>query len=135
MIKLIFFKKGVPLSRNVSSKIALKMLFTGEAITANEALTHGMISEVVVENTQDALVNRVNQLCQLIQANSQPVIELGKKCFYKQIEYNNDLEKAYDFASKAMVENLQLAETQMGMKAFKSKTKPEWTHSIHKYIK
>ena len=50
------------LSRSVSSKIALKMLFTGEAITAAQALQHGIISDLVDtdKNSSDLLDKRVN---------------------------------------------------------------------------
>jgi enoyl-CoA hydratase/carnithine racemase len=126
---------GVALSRNVSSKIGLKMLLTGEPIHANEALQHGIISEIVnVEQDPDALSKRVNHLANLIRANSRPVIEMGKKCFYQQIEFNNNLEKAYDTAGKTMVDNIKLKDTQLGMKAFKSKSKPIWTHSNDKLV-
>jgi enoyl-CoA hydratase/carnithine racemase len=126
---------GVALSRNVSSKISLKMLFTGEPIHANEAFQHGLVSEVVnTDNDPDALSKRVNHLSRLILANSKPVIEMGKKCFYHQIEFNNNLEKAYEVAGKTMVDNIKLKDTQIGMKAFKLKSKPVWTHSNDKII-
>lgn len=126
---------GVALSRNVSSKISLKMLFTGEPIFANEALQHGLITEIVnIDNDPNALTKRVDHLCSLIKANSKPVIEMGKACFYQQIEFNNNLEKAYQVAGETMVNNIKLKDTQIGMKAFKSKSKPIWTHLNEKEI-
>lgn len=119
---------AVPLSRNVSSKISLKMLFTGEPISAQEAYTHGIVSDVV---NNDSLEKRVNQIGKLIEANSRPIVALGKKCFYKQIELN-DLSDAYKVASEAMLENLKFEDTQSGLKAFASKSKPVWTHSENK---
>ena len=88
---------GVALSRNVSSKIALKMLFTGEPISANQALQHGLISEVVEvdENDNNSLANRVDEIGLQIAANSKHIVALGKKAFYQQIEIEN-LNKAYD---------------------------------------
>jgi enoyl-CoA hydratase/carnithine racemase len=128
---------GVALSRNVSSKISLKMLFTGEPISARDALAHGIISEVVDvdgksdQEGQDLLVKQVNQLVNKIKANSAPIIALGKECFYKQIE-SKRLEEAYEVASKYMVDNLRFRDTQDGLKAFSAKQKPVWSHSNHK---
>ena len=53
---------------------ALKMLFTGEAINAEEALKHGLISEIVKE---DKLESRVDEIAELINLNSKAVIALG----------------------------------------------------------
>jgi enoyl-CoA hydratase/carnithine racemase len=128
---------GVALSRNVSSKISLKMLFTGEPILARDALIHGIVSDVVdvdgksEQEGQDLLVKRVNQLVNQIKANSAPIIALGKECFYRQIE-SACLEDAYDVASKYMVDNLRYQDTQDGLKALSAKQKPVWTHSNKK---
>ena len=53
---------------------ALKMLFTGEAIKTEEALKHGLISEIVKE---DKLESRVDEIAELINLNSKAVIALG----------------------------------------------------------
>ena len=113
------------------------MLFTGEAISARDALAHGIISDVVdvadksEQEGHDLLVKRVNHLVNQIKANSAPIIALGKECFYKQIE-SKCLEDAYDLASKYMVDNLRYQDTQDGLKAFSAKQKPVWTHSNKK---
>ena len=62
---------GVALSRSVSSKIALKMLFTGESISAEQALEHGIISELVKSGSVEA---RVNEIAKLIVANSKQMV-------------------------------------------------------------
>lgn len=51
------------------------MLFTGEAINAEEALKHGLVSEIVPE---DKLESRVDDIAELINSNSKAVIALGK---------------------------------------------------------
>ena len=73
------------------------MLFTGEPISANQALQHGLISEVVEvdENDDNSLANRVDEIGLQIAANSKHIVALGKKAFYQQIEIEN-LNKAYD---------------------------------------
>ena len=122
---------GVALSRNVSSKIALRMLFTGEAINAEQALQHGIISELVKTSQGVSVENRVNEIAKLIVANSKPVISLGKSAFYKQIEQSS-LSEAYKQASCAMVDNLKYEDTQSGLEAFASKKKPVWSNSNKK---
>ena len=123
---------GVPLSRNVSSKIGLKMLFTGDPVTATEAFNHGMISEVVnIDNSSDNLEKRVLEIAKKIESNSKYIVSLGKKCFYKQIEAT-ELKDAYKIASEVMLDNLKYEDTQLGLKAFATKSKPIWTHSPKK---
>ena len=119
---------GVALSRSVSSKIALKMLFTGEAMNAEQALQHGIISDLVKIGSVEA---RVNEIAKLIVANSKPVIALGKKAFYKQIEQAS-LGEAYKLASCVMVDNLKYEDTQSGLEAFANKKKPVWSNSNKK---
>ena len=90
---------GVALAKNTSQKLAMKMLLTGkvrlpyiliivitcislilnsilkgDAISADEALKHGLISDVVECNN---LETRVNQLAERINSNSKPIIALG----------------------------------------------------------
>jgi enoyl-CoA hydratase/carnithine racemase len=128
---------GVPLSRLVSSKIALKMLYTGEALSASEALAHGIISELVqvgennAEESARLLAERVNRLARQIEANSGSIVTLGKRCFYEQIEQET-IHGAYKVASQVMCENLQYQDCQSGLSAFAAKKKPTWSHSDKK---
>ncbi len=131
---------SVPLSRLVSSKIALKMLFTGEALTAQDASNHGIISDLVQVDINSAdsestrlIEDRVNQIVRQIEANSGSIVTLGKRCFYEQIE-QNDIQDAYEVASKAMCENLRYEDSQRGLSAFAAKKKPVWSHSDKKVV-
>ena len=124
---------GVALTRNVNHKLAAKMLFTGEAIDAQAALQHGLVSELVddEEAGQELLNKKVNEMCKKIATNSKSVTSLGKKAFYEQI-IRSDTASAYAIACRAMVENLELEDTQLGLKAFANKKKPVWLNSLHK---
>ena len=73
---------AVPLSRSLLRKQAMKMLFTGEFISASKAQEYGLINEVVpVEELESA----TNELASKIVAKSAYAIRLGKEMFYKQL--------------------------------------------------
>lgn len=105
------------------SEVALEMLFTGEPISAQEALRHGLISKVVPE---EQLEEETARIAKKIASLSRSVVALGKATFYKQLP--QDLSTAYFLASQAMVENLALKDGQEGIEAFIQKRKPVWFH-------
>ncbi|KAL9963167.1 hypothetical protein ACROYT_G032342 [Oculina patagonica] len=115
---------GVALARAVPRKVALEMLFTGNPISAEEALKFGLLSKVVPE---DKLEEEVNAIANKIVSMSQPVLAMGKTCFYSQTTKGRD--QAYAEAEAVMVENLKLHDGQEGIKAFLQKRKPSWTHT------
>ena len=113
---------GVAVARAVNRKQALKMLLTGDNITAAEALSCGLINEVVSETEVE---NASAELAGKIARHSRTVIGLGKQNFYKQIK--EDRNEAYCLTSSVMVENLTYPDTQEGIDAFFAKRKPKWT--------
>lgn len=104
-------------------QVALEMLFTGEPISAQEALLHGLLSRVVPE---EQLEEETMRIARKIASLSHPVVSLGKATFYKQL--GCDLRTAYHLASQAMVDNVALQDGQEGIKAFIQKRKPTWSH-------
>lgn len=70
-------------------------------------------------------------MCRQISNNSQSIIGLGKKAFYEQIN-EGDLSAAYEIGCRAMVDNLEFEDTQLGLRAFANKQKPVWSHSPNK---
>ncbi|XP_042542191.1 enoyl-CoA hydratase domain-containing protein 3, mitochondrial [Dipodomys merriami] len=114
---------GVALGRVVPRKVALEMLFTGEPISAQQALLHGLLSKVVPE---ERLEEETMRIAKKIASLSRPVVSLGKAIFYKQLP--QDLRTAYCLTSQAMVDNLALRDGQEGIKAFIQKRKPIWSH-------
>lgn len=113
---------GVALGRAVPRKVALEMLFTGEPISAQEALHHGLLSRVVPE---ERLEEETMRIAKKIASVSRPVVSLGKAAFYKQLP--QDLRTAYHLTVQAMVDNVALQDGQEGIKAFIQKTKPKWS--------
>ncbi|KAL8563138.1 hypothetical protein ACOMHN_022067 [Nucella lapillus] len=112
---------GVAVGRAVPRKVALEMLFTGQPISAQDALLHGLVSKVVPENT---LQEETDKVAGKIREFSKEVTALGKAAFYSQMS----LEKraAYRFAGKVMADNLELGDSQEGIGAFFEKRKPQW---------
>ncbi|KAK7091695.1 enoyl-CoA hydratase domain-containing protein 3, mitochondrial-like [Littorina saxatilis] len=112
---------GVAVGRSVPRKVALEMMFTGQPISAHDALLHGLVSKVVPE---EKLEEETMKIAKKICEYSKDVIALGKAAFYSQMS----LEKkaAYRFSEKVMVENLQLQDCKEGIGAFIEKRKPNW---------
>ncbi|XP_058537908.1 enoyl-CoA hydratase domain-containing protein 3, mitochondrial isoform X3 [Neofelis nebulosa] len=113
---------AVALGRTVPRKVALEMLFTGEPISAQEALLHGLLSKVVPE---EQLEEETMRIAKKIASLSRPVVSLGKATFYKQLP--QDLRTAYYLTSQTMVDNVALRDGQEGIKAFIQKRKPIWS--------
>ncbi|KAJ8915109.1 hypothetical protein NQ315_000361 [Exocentrus adspersus] len=114
---------GIPLARTVQKSTALHMLFTGLPITAVEAKNSGLVSKVCPAGD---IESEVNTICEAIVAKSRPVIELGKKFYYKQIDV--DIRKAYELGAEKMVENLRMDDGKEGVRSFVEKRKPVWSH-------
>jgi enoyl-CoA hydratase/carnithine racemase len=104
------------------------MLFTGEPISAKEAYQHGLVSRVVGENDLERETDKIAlQIC----AHSRSVVAVGKK--YLQLkDEKDDLRDDYQVATRGMIENLELKDTQHGLESFIKKTRPTWSHKDDK---
>lgn len=101
------------------------MLLTGFPLSAQEALTAGLVSRVVVDS--DALDIETLRICDAIKAKSRAVVERGKRFFNEQIQMT--LKSAYKFGEQEMIDNLATEDGQEGVRSFIEKRKPKWTHS------
>ena len=111
----------VALGRAIGRKKTLEMLYTGEFISADEALKHGLVNKVV---PHDQLAAETTALAEKIAAASPYVVGLGKQAFYRQIEMPQH--DAYAYAKEVMSLNALAADAQEGMCAFLEKREPEW---------
>jgi enoyl-CoA hydratase/carnithine racemase len=111
----------VPLVRAVPAKVGLEMLFTGQPITAERALSAGLVNRVVPADQLDVAVD---ELCAAIVASSPYVLKLGKQAFYDQAGLTEA--EAYIAAVKLITENACHADAQEGIAAFLQKRKPVW---------
>lgn len=100
------------------------MLFTGLPLSAQEAVTAGLVSSCVPVAELDA---ETEKICNAIKSKSRAVVELGKKFYYEQMAM--DINVAYKFGEQVMVHNLALPDGQEGIRSFIEKRKPNWSHT------
>ena len=111
----------VAVSRKVSRKKTMKMLLTGESITANYAKEIGLINDYYpISKLEDEVLDLAKKLC----AKSNLIIKIGKKAFYKQLEM--PLISAYKYTSKVMTENMMTVDANEGISSFLEKRNPNW---------
>ena len=111
----------VALSRNVSKKNSMKMLLTGEMISADEAKRISLINDSVPD---DQLTKSVMDLAKKISEKSQAVLKIGKEAFYKQSQLN--IEDAYEYTSMVMTKNMMIDDASEGISSFLDKRNPKW---------
>jgi len=111
----------VALSRAIGQKKAMEMLLTGEFISAEEALSEGLINRVI---SAEDLEGETRSLAEKIAEVSPLVVGVGKQAFYRQREMPT--EQAYAYTKEIMSFNASFADAQEGICAFLEKRKPEW---------
>ena len=111
----------VALSRNVSRKKAMKMLITGDPISAQYAKEIGLIND---HFDSSRLEEEVSKLAENIISKSTKVVKIGKRAFYKQLAM--PIDKAYKYTSRVMSENMMSLDAKEGISAFLEKRTPKW---------
>ena len=111
----------VAVSRNVSRKKTMKMLLTGEPITAQHAKEIGLIND---HFQNSSLEEEVSKMAETIASKSSKVVKIGKEAFYKQLEM--PLSEAYKYTSEVMSENMMSLDAKEGIAAFLEKRIPNW---------
>ena len=107
------------LSRNIPRKHAMRMLLTGELISAEKALAYGLVNDVV---SPEMLELEVTKLAERISSQSNFAIWLGKNMFYEQLKYD-DLGDAYEYAVGKVEENMKHPDAKQGIDDFVNKKK------------
>jgi enoyl-CoA hydratase/carnithine racemase len=128
-LRLFCITPAVAVRRSITNpKLSSLMLFTGEAISAKEAYQHGLVSRVVGEND---LERETDKIAQQICEHSRSVVAIGKK-YLQMKDEKDDLRDDYQVATRGMIENLELKDTQHGLESFIKKTRPTWSHKDDK---
>ncbi len=112
---------GVALGRNVAPKQAMEMLLSGDFIKADRAMEIGLVNAALPAAELDAHIQR---MAENIASKSPVVVKMGKAAFYKHLPM--PLDKAYDYASGVMCENMETRDAQEGLTAFFEKRDPVW---------
>ncbi|WP_210603578.1 enoyl-CoA hydratase [Brevibacterium oceani] len=113
----------VALSRAVPAKTAMRMLLTGDFVSAEDALRFGLVSDVVAD---DELGTATLDLARNVAAASSATVAIGKAAFYEQCEL--PVAEAYARMSEVMAHNAVAADAQEGIDAFLTKREPRWRH-------
>ena len=113
---------SVAVGRNVGSKRALDMLFTGQPIDAATALRDGLVSRIAPPDKLDA---ETLAFARHIAEQPPQQIAEGKAMFHRHMEMG--LEQAYAYATDFMAGAIQREDAQAGIDAFAGKKpKPDW---------
>ncbi|PWA08897.1 enoyl-CoA hydratase [Pueribacillus theae] len=113
---------AVFVSRNVGRKKAAEMLFTGDFITADDALLHGLVNKVV---PHEELEQATEELAQSVARHSLAVLNIGKNQFYQQLQMEDF--QALNYSSEVISLNSSHPDAIEGISAFLEKRQPEWS--------
>jgi enoyl-CoA hydratase/carnithine racemase len=116
---------SVALSRAISTKRAMYMLITGEAIDAKTAKDWGLVNRLVDSDNREKLRQASLELAEQINQFSGHTLSFGKKVFYNQT-YEASIDDAYRLATTSMCSNLNFKDCQEGIQAFLEKRKAEF---------
>lgn len=111
----------VPLVRNITPKLAMEMLLTGQPLSAERALQAGLINRIAAPEELDAAIA---ELTGAIVASSSLTVRLGKEAFYRQMHL--DEPAAYCDAVDVMTRNAVAHDAQEGISAFLGKRPAVW---------
>ena len=112
---------SVALTRNLGRKAAFEMLATGAFISAEEAVTKGLVNRAV---EPDALDEATEALVQQIILKPRVALQMGKALFYRQLE--KTMGEAYSDAATTMACNMMDDSALEGVQAFIDKRAPNW---------
>lgn len=113
----------VALTRAVPAKTAMRMLLTGEFLSAEDALRFGLVSDVVDD---EDLESATEELAHTVASASSATVAIGKAAFYEQREL--PVAQAYERMAQVMAENAVIDDAQEGIDAFLTKREPRWRH-------
>ncbi|TPP63037.1 Short chain enoyl-CoA hydratase [Fasciola gigantica] len=116
---------AVPLVRAIGLRAAKELLLTGRTIKAQRAYELGLVHRVVPD---DQVMDAALELAREITQHSKSVVAMGKQTLDKQAALDS-VDEAYSVATQTMLENLELDDTQCGIRAFiQKKPMPKWKH-------
>lgn len=107
--------------RNLGRKRAMEMMLTGERISAEQALSLGVINRVVPPEELDACVD---EMARKIAGFSPAVLRLGRSAFYATQDMS--FEQALRYLQSQLSLNTLAEDAAEGITAFMERREPEW---------
>ena len=110
--------------RLAGSKRALDLVLTGRRISAEDALSAGLVSRVVTDEEVDGAVE---ELLETLKGKSRAVLRIAKKALGAGIDWEFDI--ALNKSEEIYLDELLKTEDiEEGIRAFMEKRKPMWKH-------
>ena len=113
----------VAIARNIGRKRAAELAFTGDTISARQALDWGLVNAVAPASWLD---EAVHDLLTRATRGSAASKGIGKTTLYAQSDLGQA--DAYNLAIEVMAATSQTPDAQEGMAAFLEKRPPRWAH-------
>ena len=110
-----------PITRAVGEKQALRLMFTGERIDAEEARDVGLVTTVADEG---AFEETLDDTVAAIAKNSPVMLSMGKEAYYAQRDMGYD--EALDYLKEVVALLAMSEDTEEGIDAFLTDRDPEW---------
>ena len=109
------------LSRLVGAAKAKEMIFTGDMVDAQTALSIGLVNQVI---PADQLMNVCMELANKIASKGPTAVKMAKRAINQGIEAR--LEEGSAYETRDFAECFATGEAKEGMSAFLEKRKPNW---------
>ena len=111
----------IPVTRSIGRKRALELLFYGDLITAQEALSMGLVNKVIPEVDLD---NETRKWAAILAQKSPVALQIAKKAFYTAADL--DYNKAFEYMNEAFARLCTTEDANEGISAFMEKRNPVW---------
>lgn len=111
----------IPVTRSVGRKKALELLFYGDLINANDALSMGLVNRVIPEAD---LEKETRSWATTLAQKSPLALQIAKKAFYAAADL--DYYKAFEYMNEAFARLCSTEDAREGIDAFLGKRSPVW---------
>ena len=110
-------------TRALGKSRAMELVLTGEMMTAQEAVTRGLVARTVAP---EALLDESVATAAKIASHSQPIVSIAKTLVNASFE--SSLAEGLRLERMLFYSTFSTKDQKIGMKAFLDKQKPEWVH-------